>query len=215
MPTTIYDILDDLKKHSSTEREKGDRFEQLIKKFLQTDPKYVDLFSDVWLWNDWPDKNKMADTGIDLVAKEREGDGVWAIQCKFYDQEYHLQKADIDAFFTVSGKKPFTDRLIVSTTSNWSSNAEEALKDQRIPVQRIGLEDLEMSGVDWSQFSLSKPGALKQKEKKKLRPHQITALKLHTILFKTAMCRQYSCGVEVFFSCQRTSTNKCTTVSNV
>lgn len=177
MPTTIYDVLEDLKKHSTSEREKGDRFERLIKKFLQVSPKYQERFSEVWLWNEWPGRNQVPDTGIDLVAKEKEGEGIWAIQCKFYDFDHNLQKADIDSFFTASGKKPFTDRLIISTSSNWSSNAEEALNNQRIPVARLGLEDLENGGVDWEHFSLAKPQDLKQREKKKLRPHQLLAQK--------------------------------------
>jgi predicted helicase len=41
--------------------------------------------------------------------------------------DYTLQKADIDSFFTASGKKPFTHRIIISTTDRWSEHAEEAL----------------------------------------------------------------------------------------
>ena len=38
--------------------------------YLLTDPQYADLFSDVWLWSEWPDRWG-PDTGIDLVARER------------------------------------------------------------------------------------------------------------------------------------------------
>ena len=37
----------------------------------------------VWLWNECPDRDG-PDTGIDLVAEEREG-GLCVIQCKFFD----------------------------------------------------------------------------------------------------------------------------------
>jgi predicted helicase len=54
------------------------------------------------------------DTGIDLVAKTSTGEH-HAIQCKLYDEDYRLQKGDIDSFFTASGKKVFIHRIIVST----------------------------------------------------------------------------------------------------
>ena len=56
---------------------------------------------------------------------------------KLYGSDYRVQKADIDSFFTASGKKPFTHRIIVTTTSLWSDHAEAALRDQHTPVTKI------------------------------------------------------------------------------
>lgn len=176
MATTIHTILDQMKKDVWSQREVGNRFERLIKAYLLKDPLYQDKFSDVWLWGEWPETTKHQDTGIDLVAKERDTGEYCAIQCKFYDPSYSLQKSDIDSFFTASGKKPFTSRLIVSTTDNWSKNAEEALEDQQIPVTRLRVQDLANSPINWSEFSLSQPQEIKLKAKKTLRPHQIDAL---------------------------------------
>jgi predicted helicase len=39
--------------------------------------------------------------------------GYTAIQCKFFGEDQPLVKADIDSFFTASGRGPFTDRIIV------------------------------------------------------------------------------------------------------
>jgi len=50
----------------------------------------------VWLWQDWPGRASKVDTGIDLVAEERETGGLTAIQCKFYDASHTLQKSDVD-----------------------------------------------------------------------------------------------------------------------
>jgi predicted helicase len=58
-------------------------------------------------------------------------------------------------FKTPDGEKRFSQRLIVSTTDNWSKHAEDALKNQQIPVTRLRVQDLENSPVDWSQFSLT------------------------------------------------------------
>lgn len=181
--TTIHNILEEFRESASSNRDLGDKFERLIANFLVTDPLYKDLYSDVWLWMEWPDRGKQPDTGIDLVVKERYTGDYCAIQCKFYDPAYTLQKGDIDSFFTASGKsfptsvgaKSFTSRIIVSTTDNWSKHAEEALNNQQIPVLRIRVQDLENSPIDWGQFSLKRPDLMKLRAKKKLRPHQKTA----------------------------------------
>lgn len=34
----------------------GDLFERMIANYLVTDPQYANLFSDVWLWGEWPDR---------------------------------------------------------------------------------------------------------------------------------------------------------------
>ena len=176
MTTTIQTILEEFRQAALSNRELGDMFERLIANYLVTDPLYSEQFSDVWLWSEWPKRAKQPDTGIDLVAKERHTGEYCAIQCKFYDPSTTLQKADIDSFFTASGKEPFTSRMIVSTTDKWSNHAEEALNNQKTPVTRLRVQDLEDSPVDWSQFSLTRPQDIKLKEKKKLRDHQKTAL---------------------------------------
>jgi hypothetical protein len=88
-----------------------------MRAYLGTDPTWAEQFSKVWLWADWPGAaaNKQ-DTGIDLVAQDRETGGFCAIQCKFYEPDHTVQKADIDSFFTASGKGGFTRRMIISTT---------------------------------------------------------------------------------------------------
>lgn len=176
MTTTIHGLLEEFRQAKTSNREMGDKFERLIANYLFTDPLYQDKFSDVWLWGEWPDRGNQPDTGIDLVAKDRYTGEHCAIQCKFYDPAHTLQKGDIDSFFTASGKAPFTSRIIVSTTDKWSNHAEEALRNQQIPVTRLRVQDLEDSPIDWGQFSLKRPQDIKLKEKKKLRPHQKTAL---------------------------------------
>ncbi|HVA66887.1 MAG TPA: type ISP restriction/modification enzyme [Elusimicrobiota bacterium] len=183
---TIHDILEEFRREASSNRELGDKFERLVAGYLKTDPLYQAKYSDIWLWTEWPERSKRPDTGIDIVAKERETGGYCAIQCKFFDPAHNLQKSDIDSFFTSSGKEPFTSRLIVSTTDNWSANAEDALNNQRIPVSRLRVQDLAESPVDWSRFSLNRPQSFKLKERKKILPHQESAIKDIIAGFKTA-----------------------------
>ena len=173
----IRTILQQYRDESAFNRDLGDRFERLIRAYLKLDPQYVALFSDVWMWKDWPEREaygyKAPDTGIDLVAKLREDEGFCAIQCKFYETPIPL--GDLGNFFTLSGKGGFTQRLIVAT-ANLSKHAADALENQTIPVEMMTLEDLDASPIDWSQFSLDKPDQLRKLPKKDPREHQSEAL---------------------------------------
>jgi predicted helicase len=42
-------ILSEYRKHSFSERDKGDRFERLIQAYLQTDPQYSNQLAHVWM----------------------------------------------------------------------------------------------------------------------------------------------------------------------
>lgn len=180
---TIAELLAEFRDAASTNRDMGNQFERLIANYLMTDPQYSDRLSNVWLWSEWPDRSG-ADVGIDIVARERGTGEYWAIQCKFYDPAYSVQKADIDSFFTASGKKfpttegekSFSNRMIVCTTDKWSKHAEDALADQTIPVTRLWFKDLAESPIDWSQFSLSRLQDIRLKKKKDLREHQNEAI---------------------------------------
>ena len=176
MARTIEGLLDKIYFTSGSEAEKGSRFEKLIVAYLQTAGQYADRFSDVRLWQDWEGRQGKADTGIDIVATDKLTGELWAIQCKFYAPHHYLDKAHIDSFFTASGKAGFAQRLIVSTTDRWSSNAEAALVGQQIPVTRIGLADLLDSDIDWEAVDFERPSILPTTTKKRLRPHQKQAL---------------------------------------
>jgi len=169
-------ILAQFREDARNNRDLGDRFERLILQYLQIDPLYVDRFSDVWMWNDWPSKGKIGDVGIDLVARERNTGDFCAIQCKFYLPEHTLSKSDLDSFFTALGKPLISTGMIVSTTDRWGKNAEDAL-NQTKPVTRLSLHDLAESPIDWSKFDARKLGTLSLAAKKQLRPHQEAALK--------------------------------------
>ena len=168
-------LLSQYREDARSNRDLGDRFERLMLQYLQLDPLYADRFSNVWMWNDWPDKGHMGDVGIDLVARERATGEHCAIQCKFYLPEHALSKADLDSFFTALGKPSFATGMIVSTTDKWGKNAEDAL-NQTKPVTRLSIHDLVESPIDWSHFDARKLGKLSLVAKKKLRPHQQSAL---------------------------------------
>jgi predicted helicase len=180
--TSIHDILDQLRSVAYDERDKGARFEQLMRAYLKTEPQYYELYDEVWLWSDYPRRNGRTDTGIDLVARARATGEYTAIQCKFFDPSTHVTKPMLDSFLSASGK--FTDdstpefaaRLVISTSDSWGKNAEEAVENQNPPVSRLRVQDLDESSIDWSQFSLQRPGELTKKPHKKPFPHQEKAI---------------------------------------
>lgn len=69
--TTIHDILAQFRDEELHNRHLGDRFERLICRYLELDPIFADQFSNVWMWNEWPQKGNIGDVGIDVVAEER------------------------------------------------------------------------------------------------------------------------------------------------
>ena len=173
---TISDILSEIRKTSGSEKEKGDKFEKLMLMFFKTEPTYKSQFKNVWMWSNWPGNKGLPDTGIDLVGENIDDNGFTAIQCKNYAPTTILDKADIDSFFNESGKAPFTHRIIVSTTNQWTIHAENSLKGQDKPVRRIGIDGLNNSMIDWDSSSIENLIKLKLFAGKKRRQHQAEAI---------------------------------------
>lgn len=184
---TFNDILTEFRQ-SITQKEKGTKFERLMRSWLLTDPRFNQLQT-VWMWEDFPAKSEISmfgDVGIDLVARTELGE-YWAIQCKCYKEDATISKADVDTFLSTSSKQftcPFTktrigfsNRLWISTTNNWGKNAEEAIANQAIPVSRINLYDLEISPVDWDELYNGQEGTIAlSKEHKTPMDHQLRAI---------------------------------------
>lgn len=178
----IHDLLNQFREMAENNRDLGTKFELLMKSYFEIDPIYKDKFKKVSMWSDW-DYAENSDNGIDLVAEGHDGEFT-AIQCKFYSPMTEIKKENIDSFFTESGKsfkvdgkkKTFKGKIIVCTSDNWSKPAEDAIKKQSVATQRIRVQDLDDSPIDWSNFSLEKPDKLTLREKKKLRKHQADAI---------------------------------------
>ncbi|MCO5802569.1 Type ISP C-terminal specificity domain protein [Phocaeicola vulgatus] len=180
------EILHEFRTESFTEKEKGTKFERLMRSWLLTDPRYNELES-VWLWEDFPGRNDFGgnDTGIDLVAKTELGD-YWAIQCKCYAENTIIDKPAVDSFLATSSRTftnevtfqtvRFSNRIWISTTNHWGTNAEEAIRNQEPPVTRIGMADLDSSPVDWQKLMDGLTGNSALVEGKKPREHQLNAI---------------------------------------
>jgi len=181
------DLLDKYRKDPLSEHDKGAKFERLMQAYLQTDPKYAGLFKHAWLWSEFFGRGDFGgnDIGIDLVAETMQGD-YWAIQCKCFQEDSHIDKKAVDSFLATSSKQfkneqlrtvSFAHRLWISTTNKWGANAEEAIKGQKPPVSRINLYDLQEAPVDWGKLEKGISGKLARAPGKELFPHQRVALK--------------------------------------
>ena len=104
---SIHDVLAYFREVATSNRDLGDRFERLICRYLELDPIYVERSSRVWMWNEFPRQGTVGDVGIDIVAEERATGEFCAVQCKFYLPDHNISKADLDSFFTASGKTLF------------------------------------------------------------------------------------------------------------
>lgn len=187
-------VLDKYRNIAFSERDKGDRFERLMKAYLLTDPKYSNQFKKVWLWNEFPAKADLGgnDTGIDLVALTYNNE-YWAIQCKCFDENTYIDKKATDTFLSTASRSfknedlqttHFSQCLWISTTNKWTSNAEESLRNQRVPVSRINIQDLKQAPVDWDKLENNITGELARTAKYPLKDHQKKAMECTENHFK-------------------------------
>lgn len=171
-------LLAEFRGLADSKRMAGNYLEQLARHYLTVEPLWADQLNAVWLWRDWPGRDGRPDTGIDLVA-EIQGGGLLAVQVKFFREEHRMQKGDLDSFFEALGREPFTEGLVIdTTTAPWSANAEEALKNRSKPVRRISLDELRHSAIDWSTYELLRPEVAPERHAVKvLRAHQHEAVR--------------------------------------
>lgn len=186
MATTFNDILHKFRSESFTQKDKGTQFERLMHSWLLSDPRYSNL-TDVWLWEDFPCRKDFGgkDTGIDLVARTDSGQ-YWAIQCKCYNENAVIDKPAVDSFLATSSRQfldvdtlqttSFAQRLWISTTNHWGTNAEETIQNQNPPFNRVGLVDLQTSPVDWQLLLDGLKGKDAMLLGKQPREHQLRAM---------------------------------------
>lgn len=188
---TIDELLEKYRGEEISERDKGAKFERLMKNFLFTRPEYRGKFSDVWLWNEFPFREELGggDLGIDLVAKTAD-DEFWAVQCKFYFDTTPINKSAVDTFLATSSKtfggdKKFSARLWISTSDNLTDNAEITLQNQKPPVSRIGMEELRKAAVDWEKLDAGTFGDEALKNFRAPKEHQLDAINAAQAHFAT------------------------------
>ncbi len=172
------ELLEGYRAAAPNEREEGDYFERLVRVFLEHDDIQKQYYSAVVPFSTWAKEQGWSntDTGIDLVATLSDGTGYAAIQCKFYAPAHVIQKPDIDSFISAASSDLFTRLIIADTTQrDFGRNTKETLNNLSKDWNRIGINELEASRIDWSQFI--RTGNISLAPKKHLRDHQRDALK--------------------------------------
>lgn len=184
---TFDEILNLFREYSATELEKGHKFEQLIQRWLLSDPRYSNTVKRVWLWNEFPAKAEFGthDLGIDLVA-ETDQKEFWAIQCKCYREDAVIDMPKVDSFISqatrtfthpdTKKKISFSEMIWVSTTSKWNPHAEQKIQNQLIPFTRINQFELRNAAVDWEKLNSGQQGQNAVLPGKSPRAHQIKAM---------------------------------------
>ena len=170
--------LDHIRSIADSEAHKGRLFERLMKTYFVKDPLYKERFSHVWMWSEWAAQRPGfdgTDTGIDLVAEEREG-GYAAIQCKCYAPGTQISKPHLDSFISASARDPFTVRIVVDTGDGWGPNARKTIASLKTPCAVLRFGDLASRPFNWPDLVHDEPEALSYRhEPFSLRPHQQAA----------------------------------------
>lgn len=213
-------VIERYRTQTISERDKGTRFERLIRGYFLTEPLYKTTIETVWLWSDFPYRDDFGgkDIGIDLVAKTYDGE-YWSIQCKCYAENAYIDKAAVDTFISTTGKRfrnddlvsqSFSRGLFVATSRNLSATVNEAFTNQQIPYNIITLDKLESAPVDWLQLDKNIHGDAAAMKDRKLMDHQTKALNKFHEHFKTADRGRLimACGTGKTFTSLRIAENE-------
>jgi len=184
-------VLQKYRDISISERDKGYRFERLIQAYLKTDPYYADIFTAVWLWNEFPSRGDFGagdkDLGIDIVVRTKAGD-YWAIQCKCYQEDTLIDRPKVDTFLATSGRSfsdtfeadkrvNFAYRLWIDTTKRGlNKEARISIQNQTPQVGECGYYDLIKAAVDWQKLDEGLSGKKATGQKYEPKPHQQVAI---------------------------------------
>lgn len=181
---TFNQLIDQINDNITDNRDRGTAFEKMVVAYLENEPAYKNRYSDVWMLSDVPAKYGISkrDTGVDIVAKDRATGKLTAVQAKFYKGK--VGKDTINSFVAEAGKNYYADGIIVTTTNEWNSNAENALEGLTKPITRIGLSQLEHADIDWQLFDFNSYNKGLKKTQKKLRDYQEKAIEKSLAYFK-------------------------------
>ena len=160
-------VLNYIREHARSERQKGDYFERLMLKYFTEDPDYKDQFSEVYLWKQWAELRTDfdgTDIGVDLVAEKHDGE-YCAIQCKCYAPDTRISKPAIDSFISASASETFTSRILVNTGGELGENALRTITPLGDKFRIIRFRDLEDSHFEWPDLSIQQPEQLTYKQR--------------------------------------------------
>ena len=158
----------------------GKIFEVFSKYYFQADPKQIDLYKDVWLYNEIPTNISVrlnlppADNGIDLLLRDFD-DNFYAVQCKFKNDETKLLSWSGDKIANVFALGTNCQKIIVFTNASDTTNVAKGFADKFIQIAFDELENIEPAIFE-SILSLAKGNQPIELKKYTPEPHQIIAI---------------------------------------
>ena len=160
--------LNYIREVAPSESHKGRFFERLVQRYFRVDPLYKDRFTDVYLWKEWAalrTEYDGVDTGIDLVARESNGE-YCAIQCKCFAENTRVTKRQIDSFVSASVGALFTKRILVHTGRELGPNVLRTIEPLGADFQVIDYGHLASRPIDWPDLSSEGPEQLAYQHKR-------------------------------------------------
>ena len=119
MPATFGDVYERLSERYPDPRERGREFEPLVANVLRTDRMFSGRFKNVWQWSDWPDR-RSRDIGVDHRRRASRRRPVGGPVQVLRPAKPRCMKRNLSTFPCEHKRSNSSERLIVSTTSNWS-----------------------------------------------------------------------------------------------
>ncbi|WP_196424577.1 type ISP restriction/modification enzyme [Bombella sp. ESL0385] len=214
--TLLASFDEDGQGHKTGQRDRGTGFEKLAQIYLQNEPKFQELFSEVLTFADWVKKyipgGSARDTGVDLVGVMQDGSGFEAIQAKFYSPDHTISKKELDSFIAASNRADFISRRIIATTGKWGDNAKATMQMVEPLIHLTTLSDLENAAIDWSQyFKTGEPTLLPRKtpreEQQEAIVKTVSTLKGGTIEHPTKGRLLMACGTGKTFTSLKIAEN--------
>ena len=164
--STFDEVLDNIRKEtkgSSKTRERGTRFELLMKQFFETDDIWKKQFKKIEMWNTYRGINGDVDKGIDLVGTHYDGTEC-AIQCKCWNDDAILDLKDIATTFADKDRYKKMNRvIIVFTGKRPTKHVSKHIIDTNSTL--LMKDKLRESPIDWNENKLKsiiEPKILKQ-----------------------------------------------------
>ncbi len=177
---TFDDVLEEIRKEAKNKKELGMKFESLIVNFFKKDKTYQNRFSKVWWFADWPGKNRR-DTGIDIVAQERDGGEYVGIQCKCYDNDNPVDYEGVSKLLTACKSYKITRYILAYTSDKLTPESRRMCKENNILL--LNKSDLRSSSINnWSKhfdkISVNEPKILRP-DQDKVCKDVVDGFKLH------------------------------------
>ena len=172
---TFDDVLRHIRGESTSTKDLGERFERIILDVLRHDRHYKNRFDRVWMWRDWARESGIKDKtgtgqdlGIDIVARERVGGELCAVQCKCNADDTVLDTKPVNSFIA-AGVSYRMKNYILACTGPINKAALAKLRGARCQI--MTRDDLRYR-FDWDAY----PRKIAPPPPKRLKPYQKRAV---------------------------------------